>query len=282
MQPCPLIKKVVPLAAGLFLAFSLFLGPAPLRAEVLEVPGTGACEVLLREVAEAFNRGHPGHQVMVPPSIGTVGGMRLITSDQAVLVRVARPLKKEEKDQGLTYLPFARDMVIFAVGAKVPVRSITTPQLVDVHTGKITTWQELGGPPAPIRVLLRQPDDSSLQVIRKHLEPFRQITFTPAGKVLYTDPDMLAMLQKYSLAIGWLTFSSLKGAKTPVHPLTLDGIPPTPENARSGQYKMLEEYALVFKEKRLNDLAKGFLDFLFSKNGQQVIKQYGAIPVEKE
>ena len=122
------ISKVLVLVAILLWLWP----PAGVAADVLEIPGTGACEVLLRSLAEAFNARHPEHRVVVPASIGTVGAMRLALSDQAVLVRVARPLIKEEKDQGLTYLPFARDMVVFAVGAKVPVRSITTAQLVDI------------------------------------------------------------------------------------------------------------------------------------------------------
>jgi len=275
-------RKVLTLATALFLAIFLFFGPLPVCADTLEIPGTGACEVLLQAVAAAFNKQHPGHQVTILPSIGTIGGMRRVINDEAVLVRVARPLIKEEKAQGLTYLPFARDMVIFTVGAKVPIRNITTAQLVDVYTGKIDTWQKLGGPPVPIRVLLRQPGDSSLRVVQKHLEAFLQIAFTPAAKVLYTDPDMLATLQKYTYSIGWVTFSSLKGAQPPIHPLSLDGIAPTPENAQSHQYKLIEEYALVFKEKQLNDLARRFLDFLFSQEGRAVMQHYGVIPVAKE
>jgi len=261
----------------------LLLWPLPVAgADILEIPGTGACEVLLRTVAEAFNARHPEQQVAVPPSIGTLGAMRLVQSDQAVLVRVARPLTQEEKGQGLTYLPFARDMVVFAVGAKVPVRSISTAQLVEVYSGKIKSWETLGGPHVPIRLLLRQPGDSSLLVIQKHLEAFQTITFNPSGKVPYTDPDMLALLQKYNYAIGWLTFSGAKAAKTPIHPLVLDGIAPTPENARTDKYKLLEEYALVFKEKQLNSLAKNFINFLLSREGQTVMEQLGAIPVPKE
>lgn len=272
------IGKVLGLVAILFW---LWL-PSGVAADNLEIPGTGACEVLLAEVAAAFNARHPLHRVSVPRSIGTVGAMRLVLSDQAALVRVGRTLTPEEKDQGLTYLPFARDMVIFAVGAKVPVRGITTTQLVDIYTGKINTWQALGGPQAPIRLLLRQPGDSSLLVIQKHLEAFRTITFDPAGKVPYTDPDMLAMLQKYNYAIGWLTFSSLKRAKTPIYPLALDAVAPTLENAKSNKYKLLEEYALVFKKKRLNYLAKIFLEFLFSQEGKAVMEQLGAIPIDRE
>lgn len=276
------LQKFFPLRPALLCAFLLCCFPGPGLADSLEIPGTGACEVLLRAVAEAFNQQHPGRQVTVPPSVATVGALRLVTSDQAVLVRVARPLTGEEKGQGLTYLPFARDMVIFALGAKVPLRSITTPQLVEVYRGKFATWQDLGGPPVPIRVLLRQPGDSSLRVLQKHLPPFREITFAPAGKVLYTDPDMLAALQKYGFAIGFLTFSSLKGAKTPLYPLALDGIAPTPENVQAHLYNLLEEYSLVFKTSRLNELAKSFLNFLFSRDCQAIMQQYGVLPVVKE
>ena len=277
-----MMAKVLGLAAGLLAALVVSLYPRPVGAGVLEIPGTGACEVLLRELAAAFNQRHPGQQVLVPPSIGTVGGMRLVTGDQAVLVRVALPLTEKEKGLGLTYLPFSRDPVVFAVGAKAPLRSITTSQLVDIYTGKITSWQELGGPPALIRLLVRQPGDSSLTIIQKHLEPFRQLIFPPAAKVLYTDPDMLTALQKYDSAIGWITLSSRKDVKTPIHPLVLDGIAPTPENVQSQQYRLIEEYALVFKEKRLNDLAKSFIAFLFSPEGQALIKQLKAMPVSRE
>jgi phosphate transport system substrate-binding protein len=264
-------------------AILLWLWPLPaVRADTLEIPGTGACELLLRTVAETFNARHPQHRVVVPFTIGTVGAMSLVTTDRAVLVRVARPLTQEEKDQGLTYLPFARDMVVFAVGAKVPVRKITTAQLVEVYSGKIKSWKTLGGPDITIRLLLRQPGDSSLLIIQKHLEAFRTIAFDPSGKVPYTDPDMLALLQKYNYTIGWLTFSALKGAKTPIHPLILDDIAPTPDNARTNKYKLIEEYALVFKEKRLDNLARIFLDFLFSQEGQRVMEQLGAIPVPRE
>lgn len=265
--------------AAMFLC--LRLSPA-VGADAMEIPGTGACEVLLQGVAEAFNARHPESRVTVPPSIGTVGAMRVVLSDQAVLVRVARPLTKEEKEQGLAYRPFARDMVIFAVGSKVPVRNITTAQLVEIYSGRITSWQALGGPNAPIRLLLRQPGDSSLLVIQKHIEAFRNISFHPAAKLAYTDNKMLDLLQKYHHGIGWLTFSALKKSQSPLHPLVLDGVSPTPENARSQQYSLLEEYALVFKENRLDALATSFLNFLFSPEGQKVMEQFGAVPLPQE
>jgi len=276
-----MLKKGFGLSVVLLLSLFLGFSPGAVGAETLEIPGTGACEVLLRALAEAFNVNRTD-RVMVPPSIGSSGGIRAVIGDQAIMARVAQPLKDQEKAHGLRYLVFSRDLVIFAGGARVMVKNLTQAQLLDIYAGKITDWRELGGGPAPIRVLARQPGDSSLLVIQEHLPEFRNITFPQGVKMPHTDPKMLQLVEKYKYSIAWLTFSALKGTQATIHPLALDGIAPTPENARSGKYQLICDYALVFKETRLNNLARSFIDFIFSKPAQQLMKQYGVIPVDKE
>jgi phosphate transport system substrate-binding protein len=278
----PWINREILFIPFFFLCFYLIFLPEPANADILEVPGTGACEVLLAKLAEAFNAKHPGHQVMVPPSIGSSGGISRVIKNQAVMSRVAQPLKDQEKSQGLSYLVFARDMVVFAGGSKVTVKNLTYSQLVDIYCGKIRDWQELGGASGPIRLLVREPGDSSLKVIQENLPAFRDITFSGDEKVVHTDPKMLEMLKKYKYSLGFLTFSAIKGVNPAVHPLSLDGVALTPENVANKKYKLISDYALVFKEKRLNDLARGFIDFIFSKDGRQVLERSGAIPVKKE
>ncbi|MFZ5450989.1 MAG: substrate-binding domain-containing protein [Thermodesulfobacteriota bacterium] len=282
MQPCLRVKKLFRLLVVLLGSFLSFLYFQPVKADILEIPGTGACQVLLRGVAQTFNAKYPDHQVLVPNSVGSRGGIRAVRDDRAILARVAQPLRGEEKTYGLRYLVFAQDMVVFAVGAKVTVKNLTAAQLLDLYSGKITNWRELGGAPGPVRLLVRQPGDSSLLVIQEQLPAFRQIVFPTGAKSIHTDPKLLEAVQKYKQSLCWLTFSALKGAHSSVYPLSLDGIAPTPENARSHRYKLLEPYALIFKEERLNDLAKTFLDFIFSKECQDVLKEYGVIPVNKE
>ncbi|MHB8069030.1 MAG: substrate-binding domain-containing protein [Desulfobaccales bacterium] len=277
----PHVKKVLGWLIGLLLSFSLALFPAAVRADILEIPGTGACEVLLQALAAAFNATHTD-QVVVPPTIGSIGGIRRVAADRAILARVAQPLREQEKASGLQYLVFARDMVVFVGGARVTAKNLTQGQLLEVYAGKIADWQELGGDPGPIRLLVRQPGDSNLRVIHEYLPLFRNLTFPLSAKVIHTDPKMLEMLQKYKYSLGWAPFSSLKSMHPPLKALALDGIAPTPENARSHKYPIICDYALVFKEKRLNNLARSFIDFIFSKQAQQVMNQYGAMPVDKE
>ncbi|MCX5889069.1 MAG: substrate-binding domain-containing protein [Deltaproteobacteria bacterium] len=246
-------------------------------AETLVIPGTGACEAALKGLAAAFNDQNPGHEVIIPLSIGSGRAIKLAGADEAMLGRIARPLKEKETGFGLKYLVFARDAVIFAVGNKVTITGLTVTQLSDIFSGKITDWQEVGGDRGIIRVIIREPGDGSLLVIQKHFEPFKNLTFDPKSKMVFRDHDMPELLGKYHNAIGWLTNSTI--TESPIKALAVDQVFPTPANLREGRYKLLVDYALVYKEKRLSKLARRFIEFIFSDAGKAVLSKYGLIPV---
>jgi phosphate transport system substrate-binding protein len=254
------------------------LGAGSVIAETLEIPGTGSCEVVLKEMAAIFNAQRPGREVIIPPSIGSKGGIRSVIKKQNLIARVGRPLEGEETQYGLQYLVFARDLIVFAAGAKVSIRSLTTVQLSDIFGGKIDNWQELGGNKASIRVLIRQPGETSMGIIQQRIKPFQQLTFTDRSRVLYHDCEMVEMLKKYETAIGFLTLSSIFATPN-IKPLAIDHIRPTAENLMAGKYELGCEYALVYVENGLNELAKKFIDFIYSDAGKQVLKRYGLIPV---
>jgi ABC-type molybdate transport system substrate-binding protein len=54
---------------------------------------------------------------------------------------------------------------------------------------------------------------------------------------------------------------------------------PTPANLREGRYKLMMDYALVYKEQRLSELARRFIEFIFSDTGKAVLIKYRLIPV---
>jgi phosphate transport system substrate-binding protein len=123
----------------------VFLAYSKAYAEQLIIPGTGACEILLKELAKEFNAEHPEHEVVIPPSVGSTGGIRQVWEGEAELGRVARDFKKHELNYSLKRLVFARDMVVFVVGSKVGVTNLSAQQLADVFSGKIENWKQVGG-----------------------------------------------------------------------------------------------------------------------------------------
>jgi phosphate transport system substrate-binding protein len=253
----------------------------PVHAEQLEIPGTGACQVILEELALVFNSLNRETAVIIPPSVGSTGGIRLVGSGKAQLGRVARPLNDKEKIYRLEHVVFAKDPVVFAVGHNVGVSNLTVQQLADVYSGRIKNWQEVGGNDHKVRLLIREPDDSSFVIIKNNFSMFRDIKFPEKAKMLYHDYEMVKALNKYSTAIGWLTNSSMKDV-TSAEALSIDTIKATQENILGGDYKAVIDYGFVYRPDNLSGLVKEFVDFVFSEKGRQILSDNGIIPVVRQ
>jgi phosphate transport system substrate-binding protein len=248
----------------------------------LVILGTSASEVILQELATAFNAENPGSEVVIPPSVGSGGGINLVASEENMLGRVARPLKKSEQDHGLKHLVFAKDMIVFAVGSKVGVANLSSQQLADLYSGKVSNWKEVGGNDTRVRLLVRNPEDSAYGIIKHHLKPFQGIEFSPKAKVMFHDYDQVNALNKFSSAIGWISHSTLKIVDPSVKPIAIDGIAPTQQNVYDGKYALAFEYALVYKEGQLRGLARKFVEYIFSKEGNRVLVGEGLVPANDQ
>jgi len=256
-------------------------GDSPDDATRLTVPGSGACEQVLNALAAAFNAQNPGVKVIVPRSTGTSGGIKAIRTGTHRLARAGRPLNNDELRTGLTFLPVADDAIVFAVGKNVGIDRLSAGQLADVFMGKITDWQQLGGQQSPIRVLIRQADETSMKNIRRHVTPFNDLVFCDQAKMAFHDYEMVDLLNKFPTSIGFLTMSSVAMPGNTMQPVGLDGVRPTADNLNSGDYPLKATYGMVYKKERLNALAGQFLAFIFSKNGNRVIRDIGLIPVPR-
>lgn len=280
-MPNPKFAAVLKTLAGAATAILLAVS-ATAQAAALVIPGSGSPELILRELADAFNATRNGHQVTIPPSSGTAGGIRAVESGEAMMARVARALTPDEIKTGLRYLGFARDAVVFAVGADVKLRALSSGQMADIFSGKVTNWNEVGGAPARIRLLTRENSETSLQAIRQHVPPFKALVFAPHAKLLNHDYEMIAMLDRYESAVGFLTRSSLAGATTGVKAVALDGAAPTPNNVAEGKYGLLVEYGLVYRDGRMSQAARRFADYVFADGGRRVLMQHGLAPVARK
>ena len=107
--------------------------------------GTGDGIDLLRALGAAYTADHPETNVIVPPSIGSGGGIAAVSSDKEVLARIARPLSDSEKEAGLVATPVFRLPSAFFVHRAAGVTGLTSAQLADVYRGKITNWRDVGG-----------------------------------------------------------------------------------------------------------------------------------------
>lgn len=256
------------------LALVLSVGMArPVSADSLFLPGTGDSQVLLRLLAADFGE-RTGHQIIIPDSIGSSGGIRQVLSGKAVMARVARPLSSLEQQAGLTWFLFARSPVVFAVRSEGPrVDNLTSPQIELIFSGKLRSWKDVGGPDATIYVAQREKGDSSRSVLEKYFPAFASGNL--AGEVLLSTPVMTQTLVRYPGSIGYLPLSATLGH--PLKVLAIDGRQPDEEAVATGDYPFVVPLALVWKDTPTG-VAEDFVRYLSSKEARNLMRKSGALP----
>ena len=85
---------------------------------------------------------------------------------------------------------------------------------------------------------------------------------------------MLTTVAKDDYAIGYVSLGSLDDN---VKALKIDGAEATEENIKDGSYKVSRPFNIAAKGDPTNEVAKDFIDYILSKDGQQVISDNGYI-----
>lgn len=69
-------------------------------------------------------------------------------------------------------------------------------------------------------------------------------------------------------AIGYISLGSLNDT---VKAVKVDGVEASADNVKNGAYAVARPFEICYKEENLDDLAKDFISFIMSKDGQQII-----------
>ena len=258
------------------LAWISGMGPIALAEDKIVIPGTGDSQELLRALATAFERANPGTKIEVPDTIGSSGGIRATIEGKCDLARVARLFNEKEKAYNLSYKVFACSPVVFVANPSVKgVENLSFDQILALFSGKIKSWSELGGQNQKIYIAQREEGDACRIILDKDIPGWKEIKNFP-GEVIYTTPDLIAAITKHENTIGYAPLSMLRKADLKL--LQIAGVRPTVENVKNGSYTLVVPFAFVWKGE-LKGLAKIFIDYTFSPEGQRIIVEYGANPV---
>ena len=263
------MKRTVIFIAGFifFLAVSF-----PAMSEEITVVGTGSGAAILQEIGKAYTQSHPGVTISVPKSIGSGGGIKAVGTDKNLIGRVARGIKDKEKPYGLTYVPYAKDPIVFMIHKNVEVTNLSVQQVCDIYSGAITNWKEVGGPDARIRVIRREDGDSSIGVLLKTLPGFKDITITAKSKTALSDPETTSLVEKKAGTIAFGTYGNAKAADVSI--IKINGI--SPDDAA---YPYVGTLAFVFKEKNKAGAIADFVAFATSAASHGAIRAAGGSPL---
>ena len=95
---------------------------------------------------------------------------------KADLVLNARKMSSDEKENAesvgvsLIETPIVLDALVFIVNPKNPVTSLTSKQIQDIYTGKITNWKEVGGNDRKIQPYVRNRNSGSQELMEEFFD----------------------------------------------------------------------------------------------------------------
>lgn len=179
----------------------------------------------------------------------------------------------------------ASDALIFVVNADNPVDNLTTQQVRQIYSGEITNWSEVGGNDAPIMAFQRNEDAGSQALMVKLVMEDLPMAEAPKEYVISSMGMLMEAVKSYdnsANAIGYSVYyyandmQMAQGLKI----LSIDGVAPTAETIRSGEYPHLNAYYCVIPAKAAEDSPNRILyEWLMTEEGQRLLDLEGYVSV---
>jgi phosphate transport system substrate-binding protein len=237
----------------------------------LTLAGSTSIQPFADKWAEVFMEKHPGMGVNVQGG-GSSAGIQACKSGACQIGMSSRELKKDEKD--LFEIVIARDGLAIIVHPSNPVRGVKLAEVKQIFSGDLPNWKFLGGVDREITVVTREEGSGTRgafqELVMGKTRIYRgAITEDSNGtvrEIVTHDPH----------SIG---FISLGLVNEQVRALELDGVAGNEAHIRDGSYKLVRPF-LFLSQGEPTGLAKEFVDFVLSDEGQMLIKKEGLLPVK--
>lgn len=179
----------------------------------------------------------------------------------------------------------ASDALIFVVNADNPVDNLSTEQVRQIYSGEITNWSEVGGNDAPIMAFQRNEDAGSQALMVKLVMRGLPMAEAPMEYVIGSMGMLMEAVKGYdnsANAIGYSVYyyandmQMAQGLKI----LSIDGVAPTAETIRSGEYPHLNAYYCVIPANAAADSPNRILyEWLMTEEGQRLLDMEGYVSV---
>ena len=188
----------------------------------------------------------------------------------------------------LEVTPVGRDALVFINNEQNPVDNLTQAQLIDIYTGKVTNWNEVGGEELDIipyqRVATSGSQSLFMKLLMKDVVPMdAPMELRPAEMGMLIDE--LARYNNEGNALGYSVFyyASYMYQQPGLRMIAVDGVQPSDDTIADGSYPLLNEYYVVIRADEPEDSPARLLrDWILSDEGRAAIIDAGYIPMPKE
>ncbi|BAZ00164.1 periplasmic phosphate-binding protein of phosphate ABC transporter [Tolypothrix tenuis PCC 7101] len=241
-------------------------------------------------------------------SPGSSSGIRMLLDGKLDFAQSSRPLTEEEKaiakERGFTLeqRQVGIDGIAVVVNPSLNLPGLTVDQLQQIYLGKLTNWNQVGGPNLPITAFSQKPENADTSIFSSNGESTKQALGSNV-KYIYSTTDAVRQLSKTP---GGIYYASARAVvpQCSVKPLLLgrtgtDFVSPyrqpfvSPEQCprqrnqvnteaiKNGSYPITSKLFVIIKQNKgqAQQAGNAYANLVLTDQGQQAIEQAGFVRV---
>ena len=273
------MKKII-ICGLIMLSLVLVAEATAAEKQSLQIEGSTTVGPIADAFAEIFKSKNPDLSITVNKT-GSGNGAAALVDGRCDIAIMSRFMKDKEFAKAVENGIFpvahvvAMDGVCIIVHPSNPVSALTTAQVRDIYTGKITNWKEVGGPDLAIVMISRDTSSGTYETFHGLVMNGEELN----SKVEYvsSNPQAHARVKTTAGAIGYVGIGFLDAN---VKALKIDGVAPSKETISAGTYPVARPlFMFTNGYPKLGSVTYQFCTFYLSETGQEIVEAKGFIPV---
>ncbi len=237
----------------------------------LVLTGSTSMADVTTALAEAFMAANEDVTVSVGGN-GSGEGPTAVTDGTAQIGLLSRNLKDTETPEAFDKYIIGYDGIAVIVNAESGVTGLTLEQVTKIFLGEITNWKDVGGADAAIQCIGREAASGTRGA-------FEELTETKDAAVYAEEQNSTGNVkQAVSANPNAIGYISLSAVDETIVAVTLDGVVPSEETVKSGDYSLQRPFVMITKTATTDTLTTAFLDYIFSDEGMLIVADDGIVP----
>ena len=249
------------------------------ESEKLTLTGSSTVAPLVSEIAKKYEAERPEVRIDVQTG-GSSRGLADAAQGIADIGMVSRALKENETD--FQSFAIANDGIGIILQSSNPVESLSDEQVVDIYTGKIDNWQQVGGIDAPITVVSKAEGRSTLELFLDHFQ--LDNSQIQADVIIGDNQQGIKTVAGNKNAIGYVSIGTAErdiSAGVPLKLLSVGGVDASTATVQDGTFPLSRPLNLVTTETP-SGLTKEFIEFAQSEKVNDLVEAQNFVPISSD
>lgn len=249
------------------------------KSKKIVLEGSTTVLPIAQKAAETFMNNNPDADITVRGG-GSGVGIASIIAGTCDIADASRAIKDAELQQAASNgrdpkaHVIAMDGIAVIVNPENAMSGMTKKHVMEIFTGKISDWSELGHGSGPIVVVSRDSASGTFEAfgsLALHGMKVRSDALMQAS-----NQAVASMVAKTPGAIGYVGMGYISDS---VKALKIEGVTPSSETVLTGKYPYSRPL-FMYTNGEPKGTAKDLIEFILSKDGQKIVEEEGFVSLK--